>query len=89
MSEYPINSVVFVHSLGCHNMTSWTFDKTYWPKVFLPADLPYARIIAYNYETDFTVFMKSGQSLMVDLANEFLLSLLKVRHGVSSNIGVS
>jgi hypothetical protein len=85
-STYDLSSssVVFVHSLGCNNLEAWTHGETYWPKALLPVDLPYARVIAYHYQTNFTSFLHN-QTVMHDLAITFLLALLKIRSILPSN----
>ena len=80
----PNSSVVIVPSVGC-DIKSWTYGDACWPKAVLPADLPYARVIEYHYQTDFAAFLRPDQSAMYDMAIKFLLSLLKIRANLPSD----
>jgi hypothetical protein len=50
--------------------------------------MPYARVIACHYQTDFAAFMKPDQDVMQDLAIGLLLSLLKTRSDLPSYVSV-
>ena len=85
----PTNSVVFVHSLGYDHGKTWTHNGIYWPKALLPAHLPHAKIIAYNYQTDFAAFLQDDQTVLSNRASQFLLSLINVRATLPSHKSVS
>ena len=80
---------MFVHSLGYDHSKTWTHHGIYWPKALLPANLPHARIIAYNYQTDFAAFLQDNQTVLFDQASQFLLSLIDVRANLPSHQSVS
>ena len=46
--------------------------------------MPYARIIACHYQTDFAAFTKPNQNVMGDLAIGLLLSFLRIRSNLPS-----
>jgi hypothetical protein len=49
-----IDSIVFIHGLNGHRERTWTDDATSicWPRDFLPAVVPNARILTYGYDAD-------------------------------------
>ncbi|KDR69837.1 hypothetical protein GALMADRAFT_912099 [Galerina marginata CBS 339.88] len=77
--------IIFVHTLGCDHIESWTHGKIYWPKELLPVDVAHARVIACHYPTNFAAFMKPDQAVMEDLAISLLVSLARTR----SDLGVA
>jgi hypothetical protein len=48
--------------------------------------MPFARVIACHYQTDFGAFMKPNQTVMQDLAIQVLLSLLRVRSNLLPHV---
>ena len=46
-------SIVAVHGLGGHAMTTWTHDSTgkLWLRDFLPQTIPNARIMSFGYDS--------------------------------------
>ena len=50
--------------------------------------MPYARVIACQYQTDFAAFMKPNQSVMEDLAIGLLLSLQRIRSNLPFHVSV-
>ncbi|PVH70110.1 hypothetical protein DL98DRAFT_598090 [Cadophora sp. DSE1049] len=60
----PTVDIIFIHRLGGNRETSWTHTQTgiCWPKVFLPRDIPSARILSWGYDSDIIRFFKMTSS---------------------------
>jgi hypothetical protein len=77
-SNIPICDIVFVHGLGGHRHKTWTHatSETYWPRDFLPASIPNARILTYGYDSSIASFAtqasvsKFAESLLDSLAEQ-------------------
>lgn len=43
--------MIFVHGLGGDSVQTWTHGGTgsYWPRDFLPEDIPEARVMTFDY----------------------------------------
>ena len=78
-------SIIAVHGLGGHAMTTWTHDSTgkLWLRDFLPRTIPNARIMTFGYDSR-VVGSKSVIGMMGN-ANNLLtqLSLLRGTYKVS------
>jgi len=46
----PGVDIIFVHGLNGDGLGSWTTKTVLWPKAFLSADIPDARVMAYGYD---------------------------------------
>jgi hypothetical protein len=56
-------SIIAVHGLNGHPTKTWTADNgRFWLQDFLPADLPYARIFTFGYNSKLT-FSKSAAEI--------------------------
>lgn len=71
--------VVIVHGLNGHPITSWSnpVTKAFWPKDFLPLDIPEARVMTYGYNAD-AAFGNTTADI-VDHAKDLLGSLVDKR----------
>jgi hypothetical protein len=48
------HSIVIIHGLNGDATESWTYPdpKAFWPKDFLPCDIPEARVMTFGYNAD-------------------------------------
>ncbi len=78
-SAISICDIVFVHGLGGHPRKTWTSPRsdTYWPRDFLPADIPNARILTYGY--DFSIASFATLVSVSAVAESLLESLAEKR----------
>ena len=75
-------SIVFIHGLTGDRESTWTAKgaATGWPELFLPNDLPEARIITYGYDADVVNFWSmASQNTVGDHSAKFLTSLSNLR----------
>ena len=75
-------SIVFIHGLTGGRESTWTAKgaAACWPEVFLPNDLPDARIITYGYDADVVNFWSmASQNTVGDHGQKFLTSLTNLR----------
>ena len=71
-STVPEMDIVFVHGLQGDATGTWATSKLCWPKDLLPADLPAARIMTFEYNT---LVLNEPPPRIRDLANMLLESL--------------
>ncbi len=84
----PSVDVVFVHGLTGNAYKTWAEQGSskYWPKDFLPNDLPDARIIAFGYDADVTrpFFGAVSQNNLRDHSLALLGDLSRLRNTTGS-----
>ena len=68
-------SIVAVHGLGGHAMTTWTHDSTgkLWLRNFFPHTIPNARIMTFGYDS--SVVSRRSVIGMMENANSLLTQL--------------
>ncbi|KAK0702415.1 Alpha/Beta hydrolase protein [Lasiosphaeris hirsuta] len=69
--------IVFVHGLNGHCINSWKDKGAYWPQDLLPAKLPQARIMTFQYDAKVIGNMSTGG--VEDTAKQLLNSLEQAR----------
>ena len=71
---YPFSSLITVHGLNGDAGKTWTHPKTkaFWPKDFLPLDVPGIRVMTFGYNADNVGNTTAG---IVDHAIDLLGSL--------------
>ena len=70
--------IVFVHGLGGTSLRSWCRDRDLdclWPKVWLPDDLPTARVLTFGYNTHFSSKKEQAFSTISDFATDLLFRM--------------
>ena len=84
-SVIPICDIVFVHGLGGHSRKTWTTPRsnTYWPRDFLPAGIPSARILTYGYDSSIASF---ATRISVSAVAESLLESLAEQRAPSQEV---
>ncbi|RDL41952.1 Uncharacterized protein BP5553_01931 [Venustampulla echinocandica] len=77
--------IVFVHGLNGDATGSWTNPdtKAFWPKDFLPSDIPDARVMTFGYNAD-AAFGNTTADI-VDHAKDLLSSLIDKREEEHEN----
>jgi len=75
----PSVDIVIVHGLNGDAVKSWTDSttKAFWPKDFLPYDVPEARVLTFGYNAD--VAFGNTTADIVDHAKDLLGSLIDKR----------
>jgi hypothetical protein len=78
-SDIPICDIVFVHGFDGHPRKTWTTPRsdTYWPRDFLPAGIPNARILTFGYDSSIASF--ATQTSVSTFAESLLDSLAEQR----------
>jgi hypothetical protein len=78
-NSYPFRSIIIIHGLNGDVIESWTnaATKAFWPKDFLPRDVPEARVMAFGYNAN-AAFGNTTADI-VDHAKDLLGSLLDTR----------
>lgn len=76
---------MFVHGLNGDAINSWTNPdtKAFWPKDFLPSDIPSARVMTFGYNAD-AAFGNTAADI-VDHAKDLLGSLIDKREEEEEN----
>jgi pimeloyl-ACP methyl ester carboxylesterase len=84
-------SIVFIHGLGGHREGTWTATEPHtgrtvlWIKDFLPAQLPYARIMTYGYSSQVFSIKHLTQRILYSHSK----ALLSALEGARKNIGAT
>ena len=76
------SSIVFVHGLTGHQLSTWTAvgATVPWPSLLLPKDIPEARISAFGYDADVTKLLgQAGQNTIRQHAKSLLAGLADIR----------
>lgn len=78
-ANFYIHSIVIIHGLNGDATKSWTNPDTdaFWPKDFLPYDIPEARIMTFGYNAN--VAFGNTTADIVDHAKDLLGSLIDKR----------
>ncbi|PYI07129.1 hypothetical protein BO78DRAFT_367495 [Aspergillus sclerotiicarbonarius CBS 121057] len=73
--------IVFVHGWKANaNHPSWTSSQFIcWPEKFLPAKVPEARILSYNYECQLNDFWNKDDDLITELSNDMMDQIMDRR----------
>ncbi len=80
--QTAVANVVLIHGLFGHPWKTWadesvkTAEKPFWPKTFLPAAIPNARIYTFGYDADVSRFMSAAGLNTVSQHGTNLLSNL-------------
>ena len=80
-------SIIFIHGLTGGRESTWTATgaAACWPELFLPNDLPEARIITYGYDADVVNFWSmASQNTVGDHSQKFLTSLANLRYSTNT-----
>ncbi|SPQ24477.1 235e68a4-f2c6-4a1f-9974-4af5ecff0924 [Thermothielavioides terrestris] len=70
--------IVFIHGLGGSSLQSWCRDRDLnklWPKLWLPDDLPTARVLTFGYNAHFSSKQEQATSTIGDFANDLLFRM--------------
>lgn len=80
------HSIVIIHGLNGDATKSWTNPETkaFWPKDFLPDDVPEARVLTFGYNAD-AAFGNTTADI-VDHAKDLLGSLIDKREEVNEEL---
>jgi hypothetical protein len=72
---------VIIYGLNGNAIETWTHPetKTFWPCDFLPQDVPEARIMTYDYNSD--VISGNSTADIIDHSKSLLACLLDMREG--------
>ncbi|KAK1764264.1 hypothetical protein QBC33DRAFT_595577 [Phialemonium atrogriseum] len=73
--------VLFIHGLGGTSLRTWCHNRdleNLWPQLWLPQELPSARILTFGYNADFSSRKKRTPLTIGDFANDLLF---RMKHG--------
>ncbi|EAQ90394.1 hypothetical protein CHGG_02329 [Chaetomium globosum CBS 148.51] len=76
--------VIFIHGLGGTSLRTWCRDRdvdNLWPKLWLPVELPTARILTFGYNTHFSSKKEQASYTIGDFANDLLF---RMKYGEST-----
>ena len=76
--------VIFIHGLGGTSLRTWCRDRdldNLWPKLWLPDELPTARILTFGYNTHFSSKKEQASYTIGDFANDLLF---RMKYGEST-----
>ncbi|KAJ5758696.1 hypothetical protein N7520_005852 [Penicillium odoratum] len=77
--------IVFIHGLGGASLRTWCRDRDLdylWPQLWLPRDLPSARILTFGYNAHFLSKKERTSLTISDFANDLLF---RMKHGESGS----
>ncbi|KAK3291455.1 uncharacterized protein B0H64DRAFT_246143 [Chaetomium fimeti] len=81
--------VIFIHGLGGSSLQTWCFDRNLdnlWPKLWLPVELPTARVLTFGYDSHFLSRKKQASCGIGDFATD-LLFRLKYSENTAERLG--
>ncbi|KAL2015463.1 hypothetical protein VTK56DRAFT_5388 [Thermocarpiscus australiensis] len=70
--------IVFVHGLGGTSLRTWCRDRDLdklWPKLWLPDELPTARVLTFGYNAHFSSKKEQASSTIGDFATDLLFRM--------------
>jgi WD40 repeat protein/pimeloyl-ACP methyl ester carboxylesterase len=70
--------ILFIHGLGGTSLRSWCRDRdldNLWPQLWLPHELPTARILTFGYNTHFASKKEQASSTIGDFATDLLFRM--------------
>lgn len=70
--------ILFIHGLGGTSLRSWCSDRNLdnlWPKLWLPDELPTARILTFGYNAHFSSKKEQVSCTIGDFANDLLFRM--------------
>ncbi|KAK0716184.1 hypothetical protein B0H67DRAFT_666819 [Lasiosphaeris hirsuta] len=73
--------ILFIHGLGGTSLRSWCYERhldNLWPKLWLPNDLPTARILTFGYNAHFSSRKAQASYTIGDFASDLLF---RMRYG--------
>ena len=81
MANNQLYSIVFVHGWKADaNHPSWTSTQLIcWPEQLIPAKIPEARILSYNYECQLNDFWNDDDDIITDHSNDMLDQIMDQR----------
>jgi protein SERAC1 len=75
-------SIFFVHGLMGNLRRTWQKNDILWPKDFLGAKLPKARIITYGYDADVVrLFSRTSKNTIFDHSQSLMRAVLRIKRG--------
>ncbi|KAL2193291.1 hypothetical protein P885DRAFT_45622 [Corynascus similis CBS 632.67] len=76
--------IIFIHGLGGTSLRTWCRDRdldNLWPKLWLPHDLPTARVLTFGYNTHFSSKKEQVSCTIGDFATDLLF---RMKYGEST-----
>ncbi|KAK4096948.1 hypothetical protein N658DRAFT_316734 [Parathielavia hyrcaniae] len=70
--------ILFIHGLGGTSLRTWCHERqleNLWPQLWLPDELPTARILTFGYNARFNSTTERGPSTLGDFAAELLFRM--------------
>ena len=70
--------VIFIHGLGGTSLRTWCRDRdanNLWPKLWLPEELPTARVLSFGYDAHFASRKGRASSTISDFAADLLFRM--------------
>ncbi|EGS19443.1 uncharacterized protein CTHT_0049040 [Thermochaetoides thermophila DSM 1495] len=82
--------IIFIHGLGGGSYRTWSYktkpDK-FWPKLWLPREVPEARIFTFGYDANVNVLRKGDDVSILDFAKTFLQRVKHYQEGTTQRFG--